>query len=138
FDPVKKEIHLGVVTPLTGPAASIGKPLTAGGEVWFQHVNQDLGGIGGKYKVILDEKDSQYVTAQAVQAYQPVKGGVVLVEQLLGTAIVKAVLPLLKQDNMVAAPASLDADWVREPNLIAVGGPYQVQAINAFDYLLNE
>src|SRR6476660_6402722 len=60
FDLAKKEIRLGVITPLTGPVALIGKPLTAGGEVWFQHVN-DAGGIAGKYKVVLDEKDSQYI-----------------------------------------------------------------------------
>ena len=39
---------------------------------------------------------------------------------------------------MLAAPASLDAFWVREPNLLPVGGPYQVQAINALDYYINE
>ena len=30
FDPVAKTIHVGVITPLTGPVAVIGKPLTAG------------------------------------------------------------------------------------------------------------
>ena len=39
---------------------------------------------------------------------------------------------------MIAAPASLDALWVREENLLPVGGPYQVQAINALDYYVNE
>ena len=39
---------------------------------------------------------------------------------------------------MIAAPASLDALWVREENLLPVGGPYQVQAINSLDYYVNE
>ena len=41
-------------------------------------------------------------------------------------------------DKIVAAPASLDAFWVREQNLLPIGGPYQIQAINALDYYINE
>ena len=41
-------------------------------------------------------------------------------------------------DGMLAAPASLDAFWVREENLLPVGAPYQIQAINALDYYVNE
>jgi ABC-type branched-subunit amino acid transport system substrate-binding protein len=38
---------------------------------------------------------------------------------------------------VIAAPASLDSDWVRDPNLIALGAPYQIQMINAADYVVN-
>jgi ABC-type branched-subunit amino acid transport system substrate-binding protein len=138
FDPARREIHVGAITPLTGPVAVIGKPLTVGNEVWFRHVNDDLGGIGGRYKVVLDERDSQYVPQTAVQQYNDLKGRVAMVAQLFGTAVTKAVLPLLDQDGMVAAPASLDADWVRQRYLLAVGAPYQVQMINAADYVVHE
>ena len=47
-------------------------------------------------------------------------------------------LPQLKRDKMVGAPASLDATWVREENLLPIGGPYQIQAINALDYYVKE
>src|SRR4051812_38708961 len=136
FDPAKAEIRLGVISPLSGPGAVIGKPPTPGNEVFFKKIN-DKGGIGGKYKVVLDEQDSQYVPQNGVQTYNSIKGNVVMFAQLLGTPVTKAVLPLLKQDNIVAAPASLDADWVREPNLLPIGGPYQIQMINAADFLLN-
>src|SRR2546423_1643120 len=126
FAPGKKEIHLGVITPLTGPVAIIGKPLTAGTETWFKKINAQ-GGIAGKYQVVLDEQDSQYVPQNGVQAYNTIKNNEVLIAQLLGTPVTKAVLPQLKTDNVVAAPASLDADWVHDPNLIPVGGPYQIQ-----------
>lgn len=138
FDPVAKTIHLGVITPLTGPVAAIGKPLTAGTETWFKYVNAELGGIGGKYQVTLDEEDSQYTPTLAVQAYNKLKGTEVLFAQLLGTPSTKAVLPQLDADNIVAAPASLDADWVRQKHLLPVGGPYQIQMINAADYYLKE
>lgn len=57
---------------------------------------------------------------------------------MLGTAPTLAVLPQLKRDKALAAPASLDAFWVREENLLPVGGPYQIQAINALDYYIKE
>ena len=45
-----KTIKLGVLTPLSGPVAVIGNPLTAGNQVYFDYVNSK-GGIAGKYKV---------------------------------------------------------------------------------------
>jgi ABC-type branched-subunit amino acid transport system substrate-binding protein len=136
FDPTAGTIHLGVITPLTGPAAVIGKPLTAGTEAYFKYVNSQ-GGIAGKYKVVLDEEDSQYTPQLGVQDYNKIKDSDVLIAQLLGTPVTSAVLPLLRQDQIVAAPASLDATWVHDPNLIPVGAPYQIQMINAADYVIN-
>ena len=133
-----KTITLGVLTPLQGPVAAIGKPLTAGGEVYFDWLNATKGGIAGKYKVKLAEEDTSYDADTAAAKYQKLRDGVVLFEQALGTGIVKALLPKLDADGVVAAPASLDADWVRERNLLAVGAPYQVQFANAADYYVNQ
>jgi ABC-type branched-subunit amino acid transport system substrate-binding protein len=132
-----KTIKLGVLTPLTGTVAVIGQPLTAGNEVFFKALNEK-GGVAGKYKVELVQEDTQYKTDVAVQKYNKIKGDVVAFTQVLGTAPTLAVLPQLKTDKILAAPASLDALWVREDNLLPVGAPYQVQAINAMDYYLND
>jgi ABC-type branched-subunit amino acid transport system substrate-binding protein len=133
-----KTIKLGVLTPLSGPVAVIGLPLTAGNEVWFDYLNKEKGGIGGKYKVELVQQDTQYAPDKTVQQYNKIKGQVSMFTQVLGTAPTLAVLPQLKRDKMLASPASLDAFWVREENLLPVGGPYQIQAINALDYYVNE
>ena len=130
-------IKLGVLTPLSGPVAVIGQPLTAGNQVYFDYVNSK-GGIAGKYKVELVQEDTQYLPPRTVQQYNKIKNDVVAFTQVLGTAPTLAVLPQLVQDNIIAAPASLDALWVREPNLLPVGGPYQIQAVNALDYYINE
>ena len=132
-----KTIRLGVLTPLQGPVAAIGKPLTTGGEVYFQWLNAERGGIAGKYKVEFVTEDTGYNADTAIAKYQKIKDGVVLVEQALGTGIVKALLPQLDRDGVVASPASLDADWVRQQHLLAVGAPYQVQFANAADYYVN-
>jgi ABC-type branched-subunit amino acid transport system substrate-binding protein len=133
-----KTIKLGVLTPLSGPVAVIGLPLTAGNEVWFDYLNKEKGGIAGKYKVELVQQDTQYAPDKTVQQYNKIKGQVTMFTQVLGTAPTLAVLPQLKRDKMLASPASLDAFWVREENLLPVGGPYQIQAINALDYYVNE
>jgi ABC-type branched-subunit amino acid transport system substrate-binding protein len=138
FDPAAGTIHVGVVTPLSGPVAVIGNPLTNGTETWFKYINEEKGGIGGKYRVVVDKEDSQYKPDLGVQAYNKIKGNVSVFAQLLGTPVTKAVLPQLRTDNIIAAPASLDADWVRDKNLLPVGGPYEIQMINAADYLITK
>lgn len=130
-------ITLGVVSPLSGAAAIIGKPLTAGNQMFWNYYNAEKGGIAGKYKVKLEIEDSAYDPPTAIQKYSKLKDGVVLFNQFLGTPVVKAALPQIKADGLVASPATLDADWVHEPNLIPIDAPYQTQFINAADYYLN-
>lgn len=131
-------IKLGVLTPTSGPVAQIGVPLTAGNKAYFEYVNQELGGIAGKYKIELDVRDSKYDPTTAGQEYASLKESTVMLAQLLGTPVVNSVLESLVTDGVMAAPASLDSFWVREPNLLPVGGPYQIQAINALDWYVTE
>lgn len=130
-------ITLGVITPQTGIAAVIGKPLTNGNQVYIDHLNA-AGGIAGKYKVELKIVDSQYQPPVGVQQYNATKSGVAAYVQILGTGVVNALLPQLKTDKVVAGPASLDSFWVPEQQLMALGAPYQVQAINAMDWWVNQ
>ncbi len=128
-------IKLGVVTPLTGAVSVISLPLTYGSDVYWKGVNAN-GGVGGKYKVELKEEDSQYQTPVATQAYDKIKGDVVAFQQILGTQITKALLPKLQADSLSAAPATLDAEWVKNPSLFPIAGPYQIQAVNSLDYYI--
>jgi ABC-type branched-subunit amino acid transport system substrate-binding protein len=132
-----KTIKLGVITPLSGIASVIGKPLTNGNKVYWDSVNAK-GGVGGKYKVQLTEQDSQYDVATALQGYDQIKGDVVAFQQVLGTQIQQAVLQRLKADQLTAAPATLDSLWVKVPQLVPIGAPYQVEAANGFDYYINK
>lgn len=131
-------IKLGVITPTSGTVALIGNPLTAGNKAYFDYVNEELGGIGGKYKIELDIRDSGYDPTKAGQEYAAIKDSVVMFAQILGTPVVNAILEQLSTDGLVAAPASLDSFWVREPNLLPVGGPYQIQALNALNWYVTD
>ena len=59
-----------------------------------------------------------------------------MIAQILGTQIVTTLLPQLADDDLVASPASLDSFWVREQQLLPIGGPYQVQSANAFTWYI--
>ena len=131
-----KTIKVGVITALSGPAAVLGKQLAAGQDVFWKYYNAEKGGIAGKYPVEVVLEDNLYESNTTVQKYNKIKDNVVMLSQVMGTAPTLALLPLLKSDNVVASPASQDALWVREQNLFPVLEPYQVDAINAMDYVI--
>src|SRR4051812_28086404 len=132
-----KTITVGAISPQTGIASIIGIPLTAGNQVYFDSLNAK-GGISGKYKVKLEVRDSAYNANTAQQNYSDLRDNVAMLAQVLGTDITNALLTPMRQDDMVAAPATLDAQWVRDPNLLPVAGPYQIEAINGLDYWVNQ
>jgi ABC-type branched-subunit amino acid transport system substrate-binding protein len=128
-------IKLGVITPQSGLASVVGKPLTEGNRVYWDAKNAK-GGVAGKYKVDLTIEDSQYQVETALQSYDKIKGDVVAFDQILGTQIVKSILPRLKQEQMTGAPATLDSLWVHQKNLVPIGAPYQIEVANGIDYYL--
>ncbi|MGH9031267.1 MAG: ABC transporter substrate-binding protein, partial [Acidimicrobiia bacterium] len=80
-------IRVGAITPQSGPAAVIGNPLTAGNQLFFQALNEEEGGIAGRYPVEIEIADSRYEPPTAVQVYNGMKDDVVMLVQLLGTPI---------------------------------------------------
>jgi ABC-type branched-subunit amino acid transport system substrate-binding protein len=131
-------IRLGALTPTSGLVAIIGDPLTAGNQAYIDYVNEELGGIAGKYQIELVIEDTAYDPSTASQKYAAVRDEVAAFVQILGTPITNALLADLIDDDIVGSPASLDSAWVREPNLLALGGPYQVQAINGIDWWFSQ
>ncbi len=136
-----KVIKLGEITPLTGSASAIGKPLTRGHEVYFQYVNEVLGGVGQKlpkeerFKVELITLDSQYLPNIQVQQYNALKDKVLMIAQSLGTAHTNAILAQINEDKILTAAATLASDWPRQKYIVATGAPYPAQFINAAQYL---
>jgi ABC-type branched-subunit amino acid transport system substrate-binding protein len=137
-------IKLGELTPLTGAVAIIGKPLTRGHEVYFQYVNEVLGGVGKdldadqKYKIELVTKDTQYTPDGHRQQYTAIKDEVLLIAQSLGTPTTKAILADVTRDKILTGAATLASAWLKEKYVIPAGAPYPVQFINAAQYLKDQ
>src|SRR5437899_3178770 len=134
-------IKLGELTPLTGTVAIIGKPLTRGHEVYFQYVNDVLGGVGKnlpkeqRYKVELVTLDTQYLPDVHVQQYNAVKEKVLAIAQSLGTPQTKAILQQIRDDKILTGAASLSADWFQEKYVVPNAAAYIAQVANAMQYL---
>lgn len=131
-------ITVGALSPLSDAVAVLGKPIVAGLQSYFSQLNEK-GGVAGKYHVKVLVEDVAYINpSTSTQKYQKIKDQVVMMAQILGTDHINTVLPLLGEDSIVAVPTTFDADWVREPNLIPWGPPYQLSAINGIGYYMTE
>jgi ABC-type branched-subunit amino acid transport system substrate-binding protein len=130
-------IRVGALTNTGPPLAAIGGPLTEGNKAYIAHVNSE-GGIAGKYPIELVQEDTGYSRDNAPGKFTDTVDDVVMYMQVLGTPIVDVLLPSLEDENVIGAPASLDSDWVRDPQLLPVGAPYQIQAINGIDWYYSQ
>ncbi|MCY3662736.1 MAG: ABC transporter substrate-binding protein [bacterium] len=130
-------LTLGYLVDQSGPLAIIGGPLLAGSQLYWDWVNDELGGIAGRYRVELavgDTKDSEGAT---VQEYQRLKDDVVMFAEVLSTPPVQALLEFLNEDGIVAVPGSLAGSWAREPLLMPAGATYEYEGINLADWYVN-
>jgi ABC-type branched-subunit amino acid transport system substrate-binding protein len=128
-------IFLGALVPQSDAVALVGKPILAGVEAYLAQVNADRGGVAGRYKLHLLAEDVTYANpSTSVQKYNKIRDQVAAIVPILGTDHVNVTLPLLAEDTLLAVPSTMDAEWVREPNLISVLAPYQIAVINGIDY----
>jgi Periplasmic binding protein len=114
-----------------------GKALTAAYNAYISKVN-DKGGIAGKYKIKVNFKETYYDAGEAAKAFAEVKDNSVMIGQIYGTPSTKALKDKLAAEKMVAAPISLDYEWIGNQWLLPVGATYQAQAINLIDYYAKE
>jgi ABC-type branched-subunit amino acid transport system substrate-binding protein len=135
-DAKTKTISLGVLSPLSGPVAVIGKPLTAGQEAYFKSVNA-IGGIDG-WKVNLIERDSKYDPQTQVQDFNQIADQVAFIAQSLGSPTTKAIQPLAHQQGMLIGAAAQDSAFVTDPVMAVIGTPYSIDDANALDYIVKQ
>jgi ABC-type branched-subunit amino acid transport system substrate-binding protein len=128
-----KTVTLGVLTPLSGPAALIGKPLTAGQQAYFSYLNAH-GGIGG-WKVSLDIKDDQYNPQLHVQDYNQIVSSVAFIAQSLGSPTTQAIETQAQQGSVLLGTAAQSSAFVNQPVNAVIGTPYAIDVVNALYYL---
>jgi ABC-type branched-subunit amino acid transport system substrate-binding protein len=127
-------ITLGLVTDGSGPLKAIAAQLTEGAQIYWDYVNEELGGVGGKYQVALKVADNGYDPQKSVQAYQQVKNDVVMIGNILGTPSTQALQEIFAQDKVTAVPGSLAAAWVRNPNMLPYSAPYEIEMVNGVEF----
>ena len=131
-------ITVGVIVPLSDAVAVIGVPMSAGMQTYVDALNA-RGGVGGRYMVRLITEDQTYANpSTSAQKYQKIKDQVAMLGIVVGTDHVNSLLPLLREDSVMLAPATFDSEWVREPMLLPFGSTYQLWAYNAVAYYRTE
>jgi ABC-type branched-subunit amino acid transport system substrate-binding protein len=128
-----KTITLGVLTDLSGVFAPLGGPLTKANQMFWSDQNANGGVCGRQVKLII--KDHGYDPQKAVVQYRDMSPKIAGLEQLLGSPITAALLPTLKQDSMISLLSAWPPSLLSNDFIIEVGAPYDIEQINALDYL---
>lgn len=131
FDGTK--ITVGAAAPLTGPTAPLAKNILAGNQLYWDELNA-RGGVAGRYRVRVKQVDRQFFESVAVIRYDEIENHIALLSQVFDTKAAKALLPRLQMHHVVAVPATDASEWTGEQNLIPLGAPAEIRAVNAIAY----
>jgi ABC-type branched-subunit amino acid transport system substrate-binding protein len=129
-------ITLGYLPDLSGVFAPNGKSMMEGANLYWDAKNE-AGGICGR-RVELEVQDTGYDPQKAVAAYQQMSGDVIGLGLVLGSSITSALLPSVEQEGMFLNFAGWTSDILPNENVAIAGTTYDIEAINAVDFLMSE
>ena len=129
-------ITLGYLPDLSGVFAPNGKAMMEGANLYWDAKNE-AGGICGR-QVELSIQDTGYDPQKAVAAFQQMSGDVVGLGLVLGSSITSALLPSVEQEGMFLNFAGWTSDILPNENVAIAGTTYDIEAINAVDFLMRE
>lgn len=131
-----KTITLGVLTDLSAVFAPLATPLTQANQLFWKEQNAKGGVCGRKVKLIV--KDHGYDPQKAVVQYRDMGPKVAGLQQLLGSPVTAALLPSLKSDQMISLLSAWPPSLLGNDFVIEIGASYDVEMINALDYLKDQ
>ena len=130
-----KTITLGALMDLTKVFAAGSKGILEGTNLYWDSVNAD-GGVCGR-QVKLDVQDHGYDPQKAVSLYRDMSPNVLSV-MVLGSPVISALKPSFDQDNMLVTMAAWTSTVLPDPHFIISGATYDIESINALDWLTRE
>ncbi|MGW5739308.1 MULTISPECIES: ABC transporter substrate-binding protein [Streptomyces] len=131
-----KTIELGVLTDMTGVYATLGKSVTQAQQLYVKQTNAD-GGICGR-QLKLTVRDHGYDPQKAVAAYTELEPDVLGFAQFIGSPFVAAVKQRIDADKALVLPQAWSANLLGSPYVRVVGSTYDLETINAIDFLMKE
>ncbi|MFD4139868.1 MULTISPECIES: ABC transporter substrate-binding protein [unclassified Streptomyces] len=132
-----KTISLGVLTDMTGVYASLGKSVTQAQQLWAKQTNA-AGGICDR-KIELTVRDHGYDPQKAVAGYTELAPKVLGFSQFIGSPFVAAMKQRIDgQDKALVVPQAWSATLLGSPYIRVVGATYDIETINAVEFLLAE
>ncbi|MGC4983545.1 ABC transporter substrate-binding protein [Streptomyces sp. DT193] len=132
-----KTINLGVLTDMSGVYATLGKSVTQAQQLYVKQTNA-AGGVCG-YKLALTVRDHGYDPQKAVSGYTELAPKVLGFTQFIGSPFVAAVKQRIDgQDKALVLPQAWSATLLGSPYIRPIGSTYDIETINAIDFLMKE
>ncbi|MFJ8647430.1 ABC transporter substrate-binding protein [Streptomyces sp. NPDC093546] len=132
-----KTIRLGALTDMTGVYATLGKSITQAQQLYVKQLNA-AGGVCGR-TVELTVRDHGYDPQKALAAYTELEPEVLGFPQFIGSPFVAAVKQRLDgRDKALVLPQAWSAELLGSPYIRVIGTTYDVETINAVDFLMKE
>ncbi|WP_409234206.1 ABC transporter substrate-binding protein [Streptomyces sp. PA5.6] len=129
-------IDLGVLTDMTGVYATLGKSVTQAQQLYVDQTNAD-GGICGR-RLKLTVRDHGYDPQKAVAAYTELEPKVLGFAQFIGSPFVAAVERRVDANKGLVLPQAWSANLLGSPYVRVIGSTYDLETINAIDFLMKE
>lgn len=129
-------ITLGVMTDLTGPFKDFSTTLQAGHQMWVEEVNA-AGGICGR-QIKLETLDHGYKADTATIQFPDMEPKVAGFMELLGSPVIAALKRDIDDKEVTTMAVSWSSELLDQPYVIIVGTTYDLEMINALDFLLEK
>jgi ABC-type branched-subunit amino acid transport system substrate-binding protein len=132
-------LRVGILNDLSGPAATIGRPIGLGFEMLYNQIN--AGGSGllpDGWTVEWVSRDHGYNPQQSVQLYNEVRDDVLFLGMSFGTPTTLPLHPMLERDRMLAVSVSLSSRTGRNQFTPVVTPTYRTEAMRAVDWAVEQ
>jgi ABC-type branched-subunit amino acid transport system substrate-binding protein len=129
-------ITLGVLTDQSGPFAGASKGIAQGRQLFWDARNAE-GGVCDR-SVEFTVSDHAYNAQNATTLYADVQPNVLAFDELLGSPMIDALRPSIDRDNVLTMAVSFSSSLLDSPNIVVTGATYDIEMINAIEWLLDE
>lgn len=129
-------ITLGVLTDQSGPFAALSTSISQGRQLFWDARNED-GGVCDR-TVEFTTSDHGYNAQNATSLYSDMQPDVLAFHELLGSPMIAALLPTISQDTIPTLAVSWSSNLLDSPYIVIAGTTYDLEMINAVQWLLDE
>lgn len=134
-------LRVGLLLPLTGPGATpdAAEAALAGQQVWWEHVNNDLGGVAGRFRVETVVRDNAYDPGRNQAAFAEIAESVLAITGTVGTPVTASIQELAAGRSMLVGAGSLGSFWASTDNVILTMGAntYFAEIANGMHWAMN-
>lgn len=129
-------ITIGALTDTSGPYAVLGQSVTQGQQLYIDEVNE-AGGVCER-QLELTVRDHGYDPGQATAAFTELESEVIGFGQFIGSPYVTAVRDQIEASESVVIAQAWTAELLGSEYIHMIGATYDVETINAIDFLVND